>query len=83
MGSVNENEIITKTIKELFYDGNLSVIEYGYNYLMKHEPEFIQPIIQSLKNGIFTSEQLSYIENNNYDKNYFVDFANRITKTQK
>ena len=75
----SENEILTATIKKLISDGYWDYFEYGYEYMLKYDPEFIKPYIKRYSNGIFTDTELKI--NNYINKSFIIDFSKRVSRT--
>ena len=69
----SENKILTEAVKELILEGYWDYFEYGCDYLLEYDPEFIKPYIERYSQGEFTKNELEI--NKDIKTEYMVDFA--------
>lgn len=76
----SQNVIVTTLCKHLLEQGNLFVFEYAGEYLMKYEPQFIEPYLERYTNGTFTATEKEWLASSHYQENYIIDVAKDILK---
>lgn len=62
---IKENKYITDMLEQLIGEGQFEFFEYGYEYLLKYDKEFIIPYIERYSTGEFSQGELnnsSYID---------------------
>ena len=74
----DENEVLTAFIEYMLSCGYWDYFEYGCDYLLKCDPEFIKPYIERYAKGEFTEIELE--TNNDIKTEYMVNFAQKIYK---
>ncbi len=72
----NENEILTAFIEYMLSCGYWDYFEYGCEYLLKYDPEFIKPYIERYTKGDFSDNELNL--NKDIKTEYMIDFANSM-----
>ena len=81
MDSLNQcenNAIVTELCKHLLEEGNLFVFEHATEYLVKYDPEFIQPYIERYSQGMFNASETRWMENTYYRSEYIVNLAKQL-----
>ncbi len=78
LNEYDEKGIITQLLKKLLSDGNVFAFEYGCEYLIKYDYDFIKPYIDRYVLGIFTDDEIKWMEESTYRKQYIVDIAKSI-----
>ena len=75
LNSFEENETVIKLLEQLLSSGNVFAFEYGCDYLLKYDCEFIEQYIDRYATGDFTEKELTWLEKSYYQKDYIIDFA--------
>ena len=70
-----ENEVLTEFIEYMLSCGYFDYFEYGCEYLLKYDPQFIKPYITRYANGNFTDTELAV--NKDIKTEYMVNVANK------
>lgn len=73
IASAKENPILTALCIERITAGDWRFFEYGYEYLLKFEPEFIKPYMERYAAGEFTDSEVKY--NSEYRPAYIQKIA--------
>lgn len=68
----SENNILIKTCEKMISEGNMVLFEYSYKYLMKYDYDFIYPYISRYAEGDFYSDELTSLEESEYNKEYII-----------
>lgn len=76
----SENEMLTFSLETLIKKGCWDYFEYGYEYLLKYDADFIIPYIQRYAKGNFTEYELQ--QNTHMNVQYMTDFAIDIEKNR-
>lgn len=69
------NELLVELLKQEICEGNNIVFEYGCEYLLKFDKEFIFPYICRYSEGNFNEQELQYIEVTKYNPEYIINFS--------
>ena len=78
LNTYETKEIITQLLKELLSDGNVFVFEYGYEYLLKSDSDFIGSYIERYAEGNFTDEEIKWMNEAAYRKEFIIDLASLV-----
>lgn len=73
-----ESEILTATLEKCIKEGYWDYFEYGCEYLIKYDSEFIIPYIIRFSNDEFTENELK--QNTHINHQYMLEFANTINE---
>lgn len=68
-----ENDTLIFAVEKLIENGCWDYFEYGYEYLLEYDTDFIIPIINRYADGEFTEQEL--VQNTHMRKQYMIDFA--------
>lgn len=74
------NDIITKICEQLIIDGNVFAFEYGCEYLLKYDENFIRPYITRYADGDFNDSEIEWLEASYYRSEYIVNLAKEFVK---
>lgn len=77
--SIEKDDTVTIILKKLISEGYWDYFEYGCDYLLKYDPEFIKPYIERYAKGEFTETELEI--SNNIKTEYMISFAQKYTST--
>lgn len=75
LDSFEKNETVIKLFEQLLSSGNIFAFEYGCNYLLKYDRDFIEQYIKRYAAGEFTQKELTWLESSYYQKDYIIDIA--------
>lgn len=70
--------ILTALCKDLLADGNLFIFEYGYEYLLRNDADFIKPYIDRYASGAFTEAELEWLNGACCRSAYMMDVAKAV-----
>jgi hypothetical protein len=79
LNECEENAIITELCKHLIENGNIFAFEYGCEYLLKYEKDFIEPYIERYAKGDFNTEESYWLTKADYRKEYIINIAKDYT----
>lgn len=74
----SKNDTLIFAVEELIENGCWDYFEYGCEYLLKYDPDFIIPIINRYADGEFTEQELG--QNTHMIKQYMINFAKELTE---
>lgn len=69
---------IINGLKSMILDGAYTYFEYGYEYLLKYDPEFINYYIEQYSNGIFYENETQNPYNFGINEEYIQSIAQKI-----
>lgn len=76
---IEKDDTVTIILEKLISEGYWDYFEYGCDYLLKYDPEFIKPYIERYAKGEFTETELEI--SNNIKTEYMISFAQKYTST--
>lgn len=76
--SHEENAVLTSFLEYMVSCGYWNYFEYGCDYLLKYEPNFIKPYIERYANNNFTDDEL--VINNDIKTEYMVNFSKQYVE---
>jgi hypothetical protein len=75
LGKLESHAVITELCRELISNGNLFAFEFGCEYLLKYDSNFIEPYIEKYAKGEFSVNEFEWFENSFYNEEYIVNIA--------
>lgn len=76
---IENNPIVVKILEKLISNGYVFAFEYGCDYLLKNDANFIIPYIDRYCVGDFNKNETEWMKNSYYKSDYIVDIAKCIS----
>ena len=78
LSDFEKNDTVIKICEQLISDGNMRVFEYGAEYLLKHDGDFIKPYIERYASVDFNSDELKWLSEAYYNSEYIRSLAHDL-----
>lgn len=75
INTCEENPVLTQTCEELLLNGNVSIFEYGCDYLRRYGSQVIEDCINRYTSAEFTEQEQAYMENMELNPDFIVQIA--------
>ncbi len=73
-----KNDTLIKICEEMIHEGNMVAFDYSYEYINQHDPEFIIPYAERYAKQTFNDNEIKYIDDYGYNKEYIASIARTI-----
>ncbi len=78
LNNTASSPVLTALCKDLLADGNLFIFEYGYEYLLRNDADFIDPYVDRYASGSFTDTETEWLSGAYYRPEYIIKIAKTV-----
>lgn len=75
ISKIKEDEMVTNVLKTMLKEGNIKAFEYGEEYLVKYDKEFLKPYVERYRNGEFNEAESAFLDVYEYRYDYIMNLA--------